>query len=49
VQEQGINSALCSVCGSINTEPFQKAKRWVFVVFPGIGFPLFPRKKYSAM
>jgi hypothetical protein len=42
--EQGIDTARGAVCGSINTEPFQRGKRWAFLVFLGIGFPLFPTK-----
>jgi hypothetical protein len=43
-QEVGIDATECSECGSTNTEPFQKGKRWAFLVFLGLDFPLFPVK-----
>ena len=43
-QEMDVDVAACSACGSNNTEPFQKGKRWAFLVFIGLDFPLFPVK-----
>ena len=42
--EQGSDSAVCSVCGSNNIEPYQAGRRWAFLVFLGLDFPLFPFK-----
>ena len=42
--EQGNDTAQCSACGSNNTEPYQQGKRWAFLVFLGLDFPLFPIK-----
>ncbi len=35
-------SVACEACGSHDTEPFQQGKRWAFLVFLGLDFPLFP-------
>ena len=43
-KEQGYDSVVCSACGSNKTEPYQKGKRWAFLVFLGLDFPLFPIK-----
>jgi hypothetical protein len=43
-QELGVDSICCSACGSDNTEPYQIGKRWAFLVFLGLDFPLFPVK-----
>lgn len=43
-KEQGIDVTPCSVCGSADTEPYQKGKRWAFLIFLGLDFPLFPVK-----
>lgn len=43
-QRQGYDSVKCSRCGSFNTE-FRKArKRWAYLVFLFLDFPLFPVK-----
>lgn len=44
VHEQGIDSAKCSRCGSVNTEFHQTDRRWAFIVFLCLEFPLFPVK-----
>lgn len=41
---QGSDNVVCSACGSANTEPYQRGKRWAFLVFLGLDFPLFPVK-----
>ena len=43
-QEQGIEAHVCKSCGSVNTEPYQLGRRWAFLVFLGLDFPLFPVK-----
>jgi hypothetical protein len=43
-REQGIDITPCSACGSTDTEPYQKGRRWAFLVFLGLDFPLFPVK-----
>ena len=43
-QELGADSVSCEACGSDNTEPYQIGKRWAFLVFLGLDFPLFPVK-----
>jgi hypothetical protein len=40
--EKGIDSVMCSQCGSSETEPYQIGKRWAFLVFLGLDFPLYP-------
>ena len=42
--EVGIDTRSCSECGSTHTEPYQKGKRWAFLVFIGLDFPLYPVK-----
>jgi Putative prokaryotic signal transducing protein len=44
VQEKGIDTDHCQACNSANTEPYQKGRRWAFLVFLGLDFPLFPVK-----
>ena len=43
-REQGIDITPCSACGSTDTEPYQKGRRWAFLAFLGLDFPLFPVK-----
>jgi DNA-directed RNA polymerase subunit RPC12/RpoP len=43
-QQEGYEGTSCELCGSKNTEPHQKGKRWAFLVFLGLDFPLFPVK-----
>ena len=43
-EEQGDDPVVCSACGSANTEPHQLGRRWAFLVFLGLDFPLFPVK-----
>ncbi|WP_439135193.1 putative signal transducing protein [Pseudomaricurvus sp.] len=40
--EQGSDTLVCPVCGSNQVESYQKGKRWAFLVFLGLDFPLFP-------
>lgn len=42
--EQGNDVTSCSACGGTNMEPYQKGKRWAFLIFIGLNFPLFPVK-----
>ncbi|USA42193.1 DUF2007 domain-containing protein [Spongiibacter taiwanensis] len=42
--EQGTAPARCARCGSENVAPFQRGRRWAFLVFLGLDFPLFPVK-----
>lgn len=42
--EIGVDAAACAACGSSNMEPFQRGRRFAFLVFIGINFPLFPFK-----
>ena len=44
MQQQGVDATPCSTCGSTDTEPYQKGRRWAFLVFLGLDFPLFPTK-----
>ena len=44
VQQEGFDAELCPVCGSPNTEFYQFGKRWAFLIFLGLDFPLFPVK-----
>lgn len=41
-EQQETDKDLCSHCGSADTEYHQIGKRWAFLVFLGIHFPLFP-------
>jgi hypothetical protein len=43
-QDQGNDASQCSACGSNKTEPYQQGRRWAFLVFLGLNFPLFPVK-----
>lgn len=43
-EQQGVDAVRCAHCGSTNTAPYQKGKRWAFLVFLGLDFPLFPVK-----
>ncbi|MFN3579884.1 MAG: putative signal transducing protein [Pseudomonas sp.] len=38
----GADEQLCPHCGSDDTEYHQIGRRWAFLVFLGINFPLFP-------
>ncbi|BFM22096.1 putative signal transducing protein [Gilvimarinus japonicus] len=42
VEDQGVDQKACPFCGSENTEFYQLGRRWAFLVFIGIQFPLFP-------
>lgn len=42
VEEQGVDQEICPFCGSEDTEFHQIGRRWAFLVFLGISFPLFP-------
>lgn len=41
---QGVDVVACKACGSAKTEPHQIGRRWAFLVFLGLDFPLFPVK-----
>lgn len=41
-EQQEIDKDLCPHCGSADTEYHQIGRRWAFLVFLGIHFPLFP-------
>ena len=43
-RQQGDDAVPCERCGSCNTEAYQQRKRWAFLVFLGLDFPLFPVK-----
>lgn len=45
MQQEGFDAELCPVCGSSNTEFYQFGKRWAFLIFLGLDFPLFPVKE----
>jgi hypothetical protein len=43
VEEQvGVDRLACEQCGSMDTETYQKGKRWAFLMFLLLKFPLFP-------
>jgi hypothetical protein len=42
IEEQGVDATPCSACGSHNCAPHQIGRRWAFLVFLGLDFPLFP-------
>ena len=42
MEEQQIDTELCRHCGSADTEYHQIGRRWAFLMFLGINFPLFP-------
>lgn len=41
-QQQGNDADTCAACGSTETEPYQTGRRWAFLVFIGLKFPLYP-------
>ena len=43
-EQQGTDIQKCEECGSINTEFYQIGKRFAFLVFLGLHFPLFPTR-----
>ncbi|EAQ67120.1 hypothetical protein MED121_14374 [Marinomonas sp. MED121] len=45
MQQEGFDTDLCPVCDSPNTEFYQFGKRWAFLIFLGLDFPLFPVKE----
>lgn len=42
MEEQQVDTELCRHCGSADTEYHQIGRRWAFLMFLGINFPLFP-------
>ncbi|KGK42730.1 phosphoenolpyruvate synthase [Nitrincola sp. A-D6] len=44
VEEYGIETKKCAYCGSYDTEFYPIGRRWAFLVFLGLDFPLFPVK-----
>jgi hypothetical protein len=44
IEEQGGDFDVCHSCGSSDTEFHQIGKRWAFLMFLGLNFPLFPTK-----
>ncbi|MBV1916244.1 MAG: DUF2007 domain-containing protein [Pseudomonadales bacterium] len=42
--EEGEDLPTCEKCGSTNTEFYQIGKRFAFLVFLGLHFPLFPTR-----
>lgn len=42
IEQQGEETKVCPHCGSANTEYHQIGRRWAFLIFIGIHFPLFP-------
>jgi len=44
IDQEGIDTVTCTVCGSSNTEPHQIGRRRAFLVFLGLDFPMFPVK-----
>lgn len=42
VEQQQVDTRACPRCGSGNTEYHQIGRRWAFLMFLGINFPLFP-------
>lgn len=43
-EEPGAESTPCPGCGSTDTEFYQIGRRWAFLAFLGLDFPLFPVK-----
>jgi Putative prokaryotic signal transducing protein len=43
-EQEGNDMSPCTLCNSNNTAPYQQGKRWAFLVFLGLSFPLFPIK-----
>ncbi|MBR9829165.1 MAG: DUF2007 domain-containing protein [Oceanospirillales bacterium] len=41
VEEKGEDRPACPVCGSVNTEYHQLGRRWAFLMFLAVDFPLF--------
>ena len=44
MEEVEVDAERCPHCGSLDTEFHQIGRRWAFLVFLGINFPLFPVK-----
>ncbi|WP_193074104.1 DUF2007 domain-containing protein [Pseudomonas sp. FME51] len=44
IDEQGVDTTPCPRCGSEDTEYHQIGRRWAFLAFLGLDFPLFPVK-----
>lgn len=44
IHQEGIDLITCTECGSTDTEAHQIGRRWAFLVFLGLDFPLFPVK-----
>lgn len=44
VEERGDDQEICPYCGSEDTEFHQIGRRWAFLAFLGLNFPLFPVK-----
>ena len=42
VESQSVDTTACPHCGSTDTEYQQIGRRWAFLVFIGLHFPLFP-------
>jgi len=42
VEAQKVDTVTCPECGSTDTEYHQIGRRWAFLVFIGLHFPLFP-------
>lgn len=42
MESQGEDRPSCPRCGSEDTEIHQRGRRWAFLVFLGLDFPLFP-------
>ena len=42
MEAQQVDTDLCRHCGSADTEYHQIGRRWAFLMFLGINFPLFP-------
>ena len=45
VETEGDDPTPCPQCGSTDTEFHQIGRRWAFLVFLGLNFPLFPVKE----
>lgn len=42
IESQAVDTTACPHCGSTDTEYQQIGRRWAFLVFIGLHFPLFP-------
>lgn len=42
LEQEGVDATRCPHCGSTDTEYQQIGRRWAFLVFIGLDFPLFP-------